>query len=140
VKQSIAAEVGRGVSDIGFLVITGHGVDPGLIAQVQAISKAFFDLPLEEKLQVARPAPDVTRGQARVHTGMVGEVTPGPIRYAISCRQRTEFGRPAASIRFRTVTPMAASVCWAGRPRARSRGPISALYQPIVVSTSERRR
>jgi isopenicillin N synthase-like dioxygenase len=42
VKQSIAAEVGRGVSDIGFLVITGHGVDPGLIAQVQAHRRRFL--------------------------------------------------------------------------------------------------
>jgi hypothetical protein len=77
--------------------------------------------------------------RALVHTRMEGEVTPGPIRYAITRRQRTEFGRPAASIRFRTATPMAASACWAGRPRARSRGPISALYRPIVVSTNERR-
>ena len=29
---------------------------------------------------------------------------------------------------------MAASVCWAAKPRARSRGPISALYRPTVVS------
>jgi hypothetical protein len=30
---------------------------------------------------------------------------------------------------------MAASVCCAVKPRARSRGPISALLRPIVVST-----
>jgi hypothetical protein len=44
----------------------------------------------------------------------------------IGCR-RTESGRPAANIRFSTATPMVASVCWAAKPRARSRGPISAL-------------
>jgi signal transduction histidine kinase len=35
--------------------------------------------------------------------------------------------RPAANIRFNTATPMPASVCWAAKPRARSRGPISVL-------------
>jgi hypothetical protein len=35
--------------------------------------------------------------------------------------------RPASNIRFGTATPMAASVCWPTKPRARSRGPISDL-------------
>ena len=65
-------------------------------------------------------------------------MTPTPICYAIARVRRTESGRPAASIWFNATTPMAASVCWAAKPRARNRGPISALYRPIVVSTSER--
>jgi transposase len=56
-----------------------------------------------------------------------GEMTPAPGRYAMTRWERTDFGRPVASIRFRTATPVAASVCWAAKPRARSRGPISAL-------------
>ena len=32
--------------------------------------------------------------------------------------------RPAANIRFSAATPMAASVCWPAKPRARRRGPI----------------
>jgi TolA-binding protein len=47
--------------------------------------------------------------------------------YAATRLRRTDFGRPAASIRFSTATPMAASVCWPAKLRARSRGPISAL-------------
>jgi len=58
---------------------------------------------------------------------MEGEMTPAPVRYATTRWQRTDFGRPVSSIRFRTVTPMAASACWAAKPRARSQGPISAL-------------
>lgn len=54
-------------------------------------------------------------------------VTPAPSRYVATRIRRTESGRPAASIWFRTATPMAASVCWAAKPRARKRGPISAL-------------
>ncbi len=34
IKRRLAQEIGRAINDIGFLVITGHGVDPGLIARV----------------------------------------------------------------------------------------------------------
>jgi len=34
-------------------------------------------------------------------------MTPAPVRYATTCWQRTDVGRPVSSIRFRTVTPMA---------------------------------
>ena len=50
-----------------------------------------------------------------------------PVCYAMTVWRRTGSGRPAASIRLSTATPIAASVCWAAKPRARSRGPISAL-------------
>jgi hypothetical protein len=56
-------------------------------------------------------------------------MTPGPGRYAMPRWPWRDFRRPVASIRFRTATPVAASVCRAVRPRARSRGPISAFYR-----------
>ena len=72
----------------------------------------------------------------RVETGInwrwctcrqAGDLAPVLSRYAMTRRRRTDFGRPAASIRLRTATPMAASVCCTAKPRACSRGPISAL-------------
>jgi isopenicillin N synthase-like dioxygenase len=71
-RRAIATEVGRAVNDIGFLVITGHGVDPALVAEVQAVSNQFFDLPIMEKQRVARPAPDVTRGYIALEGESVG--------------------------------------------------------------------
>ncbi|KAB7741712.1 isopenicillin N synthase family oxygenase [Parvibaculum sedimenti] len=61
-KQKVAAEVGRACRDIGFLVITGHGVPEALIQQTYDTAKAFFDLPEEEKMKVERPSPDQVRG------------------------------------------------------------------------------
>jgi len=61
-RQALAAEVDRICREIGFMVISGHGIDPDLIAAVEDVSRAFFDLPLEEKMRIVRPAPDVTRG------------------------------------------------------------------------------
>jgi len=55
------------------------------------------------------------------------EMAPALNCYAMTGWRRTESGRPAANIRFSTATPTAASVCWAAKPRARRRGPISAL-------------
>jgi isopenicillin N synthase-like dioxygenase len=61
-RREVARRVDEACSEIGFLVIGGHGVPPALIAEVATVSRAFFDLPLEEKMLVLRPAPDVTRG------------------------------------------------------------------------------
>jgi len=43
-------------------VISGHGVAPELVETTCAITRAFFDRPLDEKKRVAQPARDVTRG------------------------------------------------------------------------------
>jgi isopenicillin N synthase-like dioxygenase len=61
-RSALAAQVDQICREIGFMVISGHGVDADLIATVEATSRAFFDLPVEEKMRIVRPAPDVTRG------------------------------------------------------------------------------
>jgi isopenicillin N synthase-like dioxygenase len=61
-KSSVARAVDQACRDIGFLVISGHGVASGLVEETRAVGRAFFDLPLEEKMKVAQPARDVTRG------------------------------------------------------------------------------
>jgi isopenicillin N synthase-like dioxygenase len=66
-RQAVAAAVDRACRDIGFLVISGHGVDPALVARTRDTARAFFDLPLAEKQRVARPAPHITRGYIGLH-------------------------------------------------------------------------
>ena len=60
-KRTVAAAVGRACEDIGFLTIVGHGVPPELIERQYRLARAFFDLPVEEKLQ-AVPASGDRRG------------------------------------------------------------------------------
>jgi hypothetical protein len=48
---------------------------------------------------------------ALVHFQMGAGLPQTPSCYAMTGWRRTESGRPAASIRFSTATPMAASVC-----------------------------
>ena len=72
IRRAIAGQVGRAIHDIGFLVITGHGVDPALIRQVQDVSDAFFNLDAAEKHRVLRPAPDIARGYIPLEAESVG--------------------------------------------------------------------
>ena len=61
-KARVAAEVKQACEDIGFFVITGHGIDPGLTRATSDVSRRFFDLPLTEKMTIERWADDVIRG------------------------------------------------------------------------------
>ena len=82
-RERVADMVDRTCRDIGFLVITGHGVPLDLIAEVDAVSRTFFDLPLDEKMRVKRPAPDSTRGYIPLEGESVarsrGEKAPGDL-------------------------------------------------------------
>jgi isopenicillin N synthase-like dioxygenase len=86
-RQALAIEVDRTCREIGFMVISGHGVDPDLIAAVESISRAFFDLPLAEKMRIVRPAPDVTRGympmKAEVLVRSRGGSAPGDLNESL---------------------------------------------------------
>lgn len=76
---------------------------------------------------------------ALVQRGMLGTKFPLPPGCQLTSRKvRTEFGRPAASMRFRTTAPTATSVQRPASFLARSRVPMTALQRPIVVSTSAR--
>jgi isopenicillin N synthase-like dioxygenase len=65
-KRDVALAVDRACRDIGFLVISGHGVAPEMVEETREVARSFFDLSLEEKLRVAQPAPNVSRGYTRL--------------------------------------------------------------------------
>lgn len=47
--------IGRACEDVGFLVITGHGVDDGVAQRIDDASRRFLALPHDEKLGYADP-------------------------------------------------------------------------------------
>lgn len=59
--------------DHGFFYLAGHGVDPMLVERTIAISKQFFALPLEDKLEIDIVQSPHFRGYTRVG----GEITGG---------------------------------------------------------------
>jgi len=51
-KLRVAEQLGRACREVGFYVIVGHGVDTELVDKVEAVSREFFDLPIDEKMKV----------------------------------------------------------------------------------------
>ncbi len=72
----------------GFFMISGHRVDPDLIARMYTVCRAFFDLPVAERMAVP-PVGDVPGGLMHFSYGMeflaatLGEETPPDCKEAI---------------------------------------------------------
>lgn len=60
--EEVARTLDEACATSGFFIVTGHGVPPGLIAEVMEVSRRFFNLPLEAKQKVAPPGPHHFRG------------------------------------------------------------------------------
>ncbi len=60
--KQLAQQIDWACREIGFLNIAGHGVSEALIREMYDVSLAFFDLPLEEKLQSSGDPARNTRG------------------------------------------------------------------------------
>jgi isopenicillin N synthase-like dioxygenase len=60
-RRAVARAVDAACAEIGFLLVSGHGVPPALVDEMRRVSAAFFDRPLEEKLRYRMP-PDRYRG------------------------------------------------------------------------------
>ncbi|MEO7234878.1 MAG: 2-oxoglutarate and iron-dependent oxygenase domain-containing protein [Lapillicoccus sp.] len=52
-REGVAREVDAALRRVGFLVVTGHGVDPAERAAVRSAARAFFALPPEAKRRYA---------------------------------------------------------------------------------------
>jgi isopenicillin N synthase-like dioxygenase len=50
-RRRVAAEIGAAARDVGFLYISGTGVDEAVFDRMLAATKAFFALPVEEKMR-----------------------------------------------------------------------------------------
>lgn len=71
-KDAVTDQVAKACIDIGFLVITGHGVPSEIIKSAYDATKRYFESPLEVKLATARPAPGQIRGYSGVESEGLG--------------------------------------------------------------------
>jgi isopenicillin N synthase-like dioxygenase len=144
-RRAVAQQIDEACRDIGFLVVAGHGVSADLIQAVDDVSREFFDLSLEEKMQVVRPAPDVTRGYIPMEGESVARSrgvydAPGDLNESlmigpVEVGDDVYYRSPAAGLHF-------APNLWPKRPAAlrRSIPPISAswmcpLFRGVSSST-----
>ena len=61
-KRAVVRDVEAACRHHGFLTITGHGVSPQLVERMERVSRSFFDLPAEIKMQSRSPDPKIFRG------------------------------------------------------------------------------
>jgi isopenicillin N synthase-like dioxygenase len=50
-RERAAADIGKAAREVGFLYISGTGIDPALFDRMLAATKTFFALPVEEKMR-----------------------------------------------------------------------------------------
>ena len=63
-RERVAAEIGRAARDVGFLYVSGTGIDEAVFDRMLAATTAFFALPVEEKMRSYI-------GSSRCHRGYV---------------------------------------------------------------------
>ncbi len=61
-RRAVVAAVKRACEQVGFFVITGHEVPDDRIRAAFTQGRAFFHLPLDEKMRIKRPGPGISRG------------------------------------------------------------------------------
>jgi isopenicillin N synthase-like dioxygenase len=61
-RAAVVHAIDTACTEIGFFTIASHGVPAALVDRMLETSRAFFDLPAEEKQRVARPRPEQSRG------------------------------------------------------------------------------
>jgi isopenicillin N synthase-like dioxygenase len=94
-RDEVAAEMRRACEEIGFFSVIGHRVPSEVIENLQREARAYFALPLQEKLKTPQPPEKISRGYSHVGSrGLafsMGKETPpdlqesfamGPIRAA----------------------------------------------------------
>lgn len=63
-RSDVARQVSTALQEIGFMMISGHGVDQSLIDDLYEVSYEFFELPLEQKLRSGSPDHNRFQGYA----------------------------------------------------------------------------
>eukprot|EP01043_Picozoa_sp_COSAG02_P029769 COSAG02_NODE_1867_length_10594_cov_221.941591_5_plen_170_part_00 len=61
-KAAAAAAIGEACTTAGVFIIVGHGVGANIIDRAEKASRSFFDMPLEDKMLLRSPSPNVSRG------------------------------------------------------------------------------
>jgi isopenicillin N synthase-like dioxygenase len=65
-RRRVAAEVQAACEGLGFLVVTGHGVADSIVDALYAQATAFFDLSLDEKNLIRKPAGTACKGYGAI--------------------------------------------------------------------------
>ena len=65
-RRRLAAAIDEALHEVGFMAVTGHGIDDGLVGTMFASMAEFFALPSDVKLRAAPQDPSSPRGYSYV--------------------------------------------------------------------------
>ncbi|MBO0879686.1 MAG: isopenicillin N synthase family oxygenase, partial [Mycobacterium sp.] len=94
--EAVAAQVDEGLQRAGFILVTGHGIDPALAAQVRVASRKFFALADEVKNRYSVPVGGHgwIRPGAEANGYAEGTETPPDLKESYSLGAETATGDP----------------------------------------------
>src|SRR5580693_3411002 len=61
-NREVARQIDAACTEIGFFIVTGHGISQDLITTARQQAIDFFAMPDEEKMKVQRPPAKISRG------------------------------------------------------------------------------
>ena len=93
-RARFAKELGQAVQDIGFCILTGHGVDPGLYERLEPVVEALFtETPLEDKMRF-RAARHGSVSQGYFPIRETSEIHPDLVEGWVWCRRAFDITQP----------------------------------------------
>jgi len=93
-ETTLAGRVGDAARNIGFFYMTGHGIDPDLIAAVFAGAKQFFALPSEVKLRQSIKRSPHNRGYVAIEEESLDPSKPADFKEAFNIGLDLSAGDP----------------------------------------------
>lgn len=83
-RRALGEQIDRACREVGFFTVVGHGVDDTVVDALRSSARAFFDAPLEDRLEVAMPEPGYPYGynplQAEALNRSIGGVAPADLK------------------------------------------------------------
>lgn len=94
--DAVAAELDEGLQQAGFILVTGHGIDPELAARVRAASRKFFSLPddVKRRYSVSVGGHGWIAPGAEANAYAEGTETPPDLKESYSLGAETTVGDP----------------------------------------------
>ncbi|WAL59314.1 isopenicillin N synthase family dioxygenase [Thermocoleostomius sinensis] len=90
-KRQVAQEIYQACHQVGFLYLTHHGIDPGVIDRTFEQSRAFFALPVATKQKIAWSNEVSNRGYVGMEREHLDQTKPGDLKEAFNVgKERAE--------------------------------------------------
>lgn len=80
--KDVGSKIKEAFSKVGFCYLKNHGFQQDLIDRYMAISKKFFDQPVEEKMKQVRPSQEINFGWTALEKEKVAPDRPGDLKEA----------------------------------------------------------